>query len=100
MAGTHDLFVNLIGKAISTGSRACHPGGPRAESFMAGRVSAFVYSAAMQADMQYGAEFEQIRHTLMREVLEIRKSWARDELQDAALVGAEATTIANKLLAA
>lgn len=102
MAGTgttHDLFVNLIGKAISTG---CRSDSTTRQSgiFLAGRVSAFAYSAAMLADMNYNADLETVRHTIMSRVSKLRLSLSRDELQDAALVGNLATELAGEVLAA
>lgn len=101
MAGTgttHDMFVNLIGKAISTGCRSevTRQGG----IFLAGRVSAFAYSAAMLADMNYNADFEAVRHAIMTEASKLRYSLSVEDRRDAARVGELATKIANKVLAA
>jgi hypothetical protein len=99
MAGTHDLFVNLIGKAISTGCRSDSRTSNTKESFFNGRVTAFAYSAAMQADLLYGADFETVRHAIMREVTALRKEFTTEDRRNADLVGDLATTIAGKVLA-
>jgi len=98
MAGTHDLLVNLIGKAISTGKKVTPHS--RDNSFFAGRISAFCHSAAMTADLLYSADFDQAKHVIMREVEDVHLSWSTADLRDEGRVGAEATRIAVKVLAA
>lgn len=92
----HDTFVGLIGKAIGTGQKAPRP--KRTEEFYAGRVSAFVYAAAMLADQAYGCTFADVRHRLMREVRDVHREWSRAELSEADLVGKQATLIATRIL--
>lgn len=90
-----DLVVNLIAKAIDTGSTTRKP---KDERFFVGRVTAFVYSAAMTLHMAYGVDFEEARASLLRQVNAARKEWPEEYLADAKLVGVRADAIVSWVL--
>jgi hypothetical protein len=94
----HDLFVGLIGKAISTGKRVTVKETARNNTFFAGRISAFIYSAAMLADQMYGCNFDDVKHRIRREVEDVHLHWSDEELRDAGYVGNQATIIADRVL--
>jgi hypothetical protein len=94
-----DLVVNLVGRAISTGMP--YPDRPRAidERFYAGRSTAFVQAAAMAAESAYGCDVMAAQHWLNRRVRDVRRTWNPVLLRDGELVGKEATTILDDMLA-
>ena len=94
----HDLLVNLIGKAISTGKKITARKTVRDNTFYAGRVSAFVYSAGMLCAQMYGCNFDDIKHRIRREVEDVHLSWSDADLADAGYVGRQATLIAGRML--
>jgi hypothetical protein len=94
-----DALVNLVIKAINTGSKTMGKArSPRDEGFYVGRVSAFVGSAAVVVELMYGGDYEAARRALMTAVNAVRTSWVREELRDTAKVGEVATAIVNKIL--
>ena len=96
--GPRDVFVNMIAKAISTGKKVQAHKSPRDNAFYAGRISAFVHSAAMLAELMYGCDFLEVRHRLMKELEDVHLSWSDGDLRDAGKVGNMATTIASRVL--
>lgn len=96
--GSFDVLVANISKAIGTGRKVQANKTVRDNTFFAGRISAFVYSAAMAADIMYGCDFADVRHRIMKEVQDVHLSWSDGDLADAAKVGNEATRIATMVL--
>lgn len=98
MAAARDLVINLIGRAITTGApRNGKRNGD--ERFYAGRSTAFVQAAAMASEATYGCELAWAQHWLNRRIRDVRRTWNPDILRDGELVGKEATTILDDMLA-
>lgn len=96
----HDTLVGLVGKAIDTGRKVEARRSPRDNAFYAGRISAFVYAAAMLADQMYGCTFADVRHRILKEVEDVHLSWNDADLADPARVGERATAIVVRVLLA
>ena len=96
-----DALVNMVAKAMSTGSKSMHrPRNAKSEAFFAGRVSGYVNSAAILAELMYGCDYELTRKLLAEAVKEVRSSWDQDSLRDAAAVGNMAHGIVTEALLA
>lgn len=100
MAGQRDALVNIIVKAINTGYRSTdHHTKSRGDGrFFAGRVTAFVYAAAIMADQCYCRNFEQAKGVIRHLVEDLRRNWSEEELRDAEKVGKAADNIATAIL--
>jgi hypothetical protein len=95
----HDLVVNLIGRAITTGAPHDGKGNVTDHRFYAGRSTGFVQAAAMVAEDAYGCDVLDAQHWLNRRVRDVRRTWNPALLRDGELVGKEATTILKDMLA-
>jgi hypothetical protein len=99
MAGQRDALVNIIAKAIGTGYRSSdrysNVGDGR---FFAGRVTAFVYAAAIIADQCYSRDFDSAKKVIRITVEDVRHNWSEEDLRDAEKVGEAADNIAVAIL--
>jgi len=96
-----DALVNMVAKAMSTGSKTMHRGrSAKNEAFFAGRVSGYVNSAAILAELMYGCDYELTRKLLSAAVKKVRSSWSQDSLRDAATVGVMADGVVTEVLLA
>jgi hypothetical protein len=100
MAGQRDALINIIAKAVNTGYR---PGDVHTKTrgdgrFFAGRVTAFVYAAAIMADQCYGRDFEQVKKVVRTMVEDVRSTWPEEDLRDADKVGKAADSIVTTVL--
>jgi hypothetical protein len=98
MAGQRDALVNIIAKAIDTGRKVQAGKSLRDNSFYAGRLTAFVYAAAILSDQCYSRDFDSAKKVIRIAVEDVRHNWSEEDLRDAEKVGEAADNIAVAIL--
>lgn len=97
VSNPRDMIAHAISRAIKTGT-----GGVRNyadnDSFIAGRVSAFVGIAADLMYMAYGTDPQAAKNRLRLLVKDVRDSWTQAERLNPAKLGAEAHVLVGQLL--
>lgn len=94
MAGSHDLLVNIIERALRSEAAIRDQDTKRRNTYYAGRRAGFIVSAAAVIDQLYGGEYEAAKSAVSKAVKEAGEKWLPSDLRDPAKAGHIATEIA------
>jgi hypothetical protein len=82
MAGSHDLLVNIIEKALRSEAAIRDPNTKRSTTYYAGRRAGLVVAAAMVVDQLYGGDYEEAKSIISKGVRAAGEGWPPSDLRD------------------